>query len=170
MTQIYQAEVHNLNYLHMIFWMHLSLCHSFIVYMSDMMFFLLMHPECYHAISLMSVSLMVCVDGELSLDSLSPAHTLSSVPSPGSLSALSPCSTPVSHCTSNRRSILRVQGFAFMQTKWFECVCVCVSGLAHCQNTHCPMRCPFLTLCLPAALLHWANTHTYTHTHTWVSH
>ncbi|XP_067086518.1 cyclic AMP-dependent transcription factor ATF-6 alpha [Osmerus mordax] len=33
-------------------------------------------------------------DGEMNLDSLSPAHTLSSVLSPGSLSALSPCSTP----------------------------------------------------------------------------
>ncbi|KAK5870178.1 hypothetical protein PBY51_024834 [Eleginops maclovinus] len=31
-----------------------------------------------------------CTDGEVSVDSLSPAHTLSSVPSPGSVEALSP--------------------------------------------------------------------------------
>ncbi|CAK6955382.1 cyclic AMP-dependent transcription factor ATF-6 alpha [Scomber scombrus] len=33
-----------------------------------------------------------CTDGEVSVDSLSPAHTLSSVPSPGSVEALSPYS------------------------------------------------------------------------------
>ncbi|KAM4629599.1 cyclic AMP-dependent transcription factor ATF-6 alpha isoform 1-T1 [Polymixia lowei] len=33
-----------------------------------------------------------CTDGEMSVDSLSPAHTLSSVPSPGSVEALSPYS------------------------------------------------------------------------------
>ncbi|XP_076009445.1 cyclic AMP-dependent transcription factor ATF-6 alpha isoform X2 [Genypterus blacodes] len=35
-----------------------------------------------------------CTDGEVSVDSLSPAHTLSSVPSPGSVEALSPYSLP----------------------------------------------------------------------------
>ncbi|XP_068174790.1 cyclic AMP-dependent transcription factor ATF-6 alpha [Antennarius striatus] len=34
----------------------------------------------------------ICTDGEVSVDSLSPAHTLSSVPSPSSVEALSPCS------------------------------------------------------------------------------
>lgn len=35
-----------------------------------------------------------CTDGEVSVDSLSPAHTLSSVPSPSSVEALSPYSIP----------------------------------------------------------------------------
>lgn len=36
------------------------------------------------------VFVLVCPDGEVSVDSLSPAHTLSSVPSPASVEALSP--------------------------------------------------------------------------------
>ncbi|AWP11020.1 putative cyclic AMP-dependent transcription factor ATF-6 alpha [Scophthalmus maximus] len=52
-----------------------------------------------------------CTDGEVSVDSLSPAHTLSSVPSPASLEALSPYSlhdealspqrSPVSVCSES---------------------------------------------------------------------
>nr|XP_020503261.1 cyclic AMP-dependent transcription factor ATF-6 alpha [Labrus bergylta] len=57
-----------------------------------------------------------CTDGELSLDSLSPAHTLSSVPSPSSVEALSPYSlhdealspqsqlSPVSVCSESSGS------------------------------------------------------------------
>lgn len=41
---------------------------------------------------------LVYPDGEVSVDSLSPAHTLSSVPSPSSVEALSPYSLQVSHC------------------------------------------------------------------------
>ena len=44
------------------------------------------------------VFVLVCPDGEVSVDSLSPAHTLSSVPSPASVEALSPYSLHVSHC------------------------------------------------------------------------
>lgn len=44
------------------------------------------------------VFVLVYPDGELSVDSLSPAHTLSSVPSPSSVEALSPYSLQVSHC------------------------------------------------------------------------
>lgn len=40
----------------------------------------------------------MCPDGEVRVDSLSPAHTLSSVPSPCSLEALSPYSFQVSPC------------------------------------------------------------------------
>ncbi|XP_060889157.1 cyclic AMP-dependent transcription factor ATF-6 alpha [Labrus mixtus] len=57
-----------------------------------------------------------CTDGEMSLDSLSPAHTLSSVPSPSSVEALSPYSlhdealspqsqlSPVSVCSESSGS------------------------------------------------------------------
>ena len=44
------------------------------------------------------VFVLVYPDGEVSVDSLSPAHTLSSVPSPSSVEALSPYSLQVSHC------------------------------------------------------------------------
>lgn len=44
------------------------------------------------------VFVLVCPDGEVSVDSLSPAHTLSSVPSPSSVEALSPYSLQVSPC------------------------------------------------------------------------
>lgn len=40
----------------------------------------------------------LCPDGEGSVASLSPAHTLSSVSWPGSVEALSPCSLQVSTC------------------------------------------------------------------------
>uniref|UniRef100_A0A3Q4BXM2 BZIP domain-containing protein n=1 Tax=Mola mola TaxID=94237 RepID=A0A3Q4BXM2_MOLML len=62
------------------------------------------------------VFVLVCPDGEVSLDSLSPAHSLSSVPSPGSVEALSPYSlqgealspqsqlSPVSVCSESRSS------------------------------------------------------------------
>lgn len=42
--------------------------------------------------------ILLCSDGEVRVDSLSPAHTLSSVPSPCSLEALSPYSLQVSPC------------------------------------------------------------------------
>uniref|UniRef100_A0A673A892 BZIP domain-containing protein n=1 Tax=Sphaeramia orbicularis TaxID=375764 RepID=A0A673A892_9TELE len=48
-----------------------------------------------------------CTDGEVSVDSLSPAHTLSSVSSPVSMEAMSPYSLPVSH--SFQHSILLIK-------------------------------------------------------------
>lgn len=61
--------------------------------------------------------LIVCVrvfvhpDGEVSVDSLSPSHTLSSVPSPASVEALSPSSLHVRICP---------QSFALPQLSAFE--------------------------------------------------
>uniref|UniRef100_A0A8C6T5M3 Activating transcription factor 6 n=1 Tax=Neogobius melanostomus TaxID=47308 RepID=A0A8C6T5M3_9GOBI len=45
-----------------------------------------------------SLCVLVAPDGELTVDSLSPAYTLSSLPSPSSVEALSPYSLHVSHC------------------------------------------------------------------------
>ncbi len=47
--------------------------------------------------SFFCILVLVYPDGEVSVDSLSPAHTLSSVPSPSSMEALSPYSLQVSH-------------------------------------------------------------------------
>lgn len=58
---------------------------------------------------------LVHPDGELSMDSLSPAHTLSSVPSPVSLEALSPYSLHVSHCLPYIIFIIFSFWFAFSQ-------------------------------------------------------
>lgn len=64
---------------------------------------------------------LVHPDGEVSVDSLSPAHTLSSVPSPASEEALSPYSVQVSHCLQ-LFVLLRFLGFDLhFQCKSYLC-------------------------------------------------
>lgn len=62
--------------------------------------------------------ILLCSDGEVRVDSLSPAHTLSSAPSPCSLEALSPYSLQVSPC-----GLLFVLYSFLCSTFNFQCKC-----------------------------------------------
>lgn len=65
----------------------------------------------------------ISTDGEVSVDSLSPAHTLSSVPSPASVEALSPCSLQVRH----KCQVFVLSGFLAFELH-FQCKSHFVSG------------------------------------------
>lgn len=77
--------------------------------------------------------LTVCVfvhpDGDVSVDSLSPAHTLSSVPSPASVEVLSPSSLNV----RTRPQSFTLSGFLHLNSE-FQCKlpCLCFG----CEHLH----------------------------------
>lgn len=100
-------------------------------------------------------------DGEVSVDSLSPAHTLSSVPSPASVEALSPYSLQVSHC------LQRFCPYQFLEFDWyFHCKSLVLVVFTYCMcSSWCTVGLnlyPDGVQTLTAALCFWMKTHAST--------
>lgn len=107
---------------------------------------------------------LVLPDGEVSVDSLSPAHTLSSVPSPSSVEPLSPYSSQVSSSPSPLLALLSLCSLNIIFNANFTHRHAGHKYL-HAHPPQCaPSFCPDGVRTLTAALCFYIVTHAHTHT------